>query len=192
MSGDVGKTDPSSAPATEEQLVDLAAALGQEMVRLGGRVVTAESCTGGLLARVLTETAGSSAWFDRGWVTYSNDAKVDLVGVDRASLDTHGAVSEVVAREMAAGALKRSPGMLSLAVTGIAGPGGAVPGKPVGTVCFGWGLGLPGGGGEPLVVSEQRTFAGDRAEVRRRSAAHALLRAKDLLLQELRDRPLSA
>ncbi|MFN7288073.1 MAG: CinA family protein, partial [Burkholderiales bacterium] len=121
---------------SEEAIVTIAAQLGRAIEALGGSVATAESCTGGLIARALTETAGSSAWFDRGVVTYSNASKQDLLGVSAASLDLHGAVSEVVAREWAWGALRlidpeRSgrPGM-ALAVTGIAGPGGAVPGKP--------------------------------------------------------------
>jgi len=174
---------------SDDELVALAATLGREMVRLGSQVVTAESCTGGLLARVLTETAGSSDWFERGFVTYSNQAKIDLVAVSPASLHAHGAVSEIVAREMAAGALRRSPAALALSVTGIAGPGGAVEGKPVGTVCFGWALALPGEGSEPLVLGEQRRFGGDRAAVRRQSAAYALLRATSLLQQRLLDQP---
>lgn len=174
---------------TEEELVMMAAALGHEMARVGGQVVTAESCTGGLLARLLTETSGSSQWFERGFVSYSNAAKTDLLGVQSATLNAHGAVSEAVAREMAAGALARSPASLSLAVTGIAGPGGAVEGKPVGTVCFGWALSLPGGDPQPLIVSEQQHFRGDRAAVRRQSAAHALLQAARLLHQRLQEQP---
>jgi nicotinamide-nucleotide amidase len=189
MSGESSSTTADGMEIREDDLVEMAAALGREMERLGAFVVTAESCTGGLLARVLTETAGSSAWFERGFVTYSNESKIDLLGVRPASLQAHGAVSEAVAAEMAAGALKHSPAALSLAVTGIAGPGGAVAGKPVGTVCFGWGLALPGDTGEPLVVCEQRHFPGDRAAVRRRSAAHALLHATRLLQQRLQDRP---
>lgn len=173
----------------EDDLVAVAAELGREMARLGAFVVTAESCTGGLLARVLTETAGSSGWFERGFVTYSNQSKIDLLGVRADSLQKHGAVSETVAGEMASGALKRSPASLSLAVTGIAGPGGAVAGKPVGTVCFGWALTLPGDHTEPLVVREQRLFSGDRAAVRRQSAAHALLQGTTLLRQRLQDKP---
>lgn len=173
----------------EDELVVLATELGREMQRVGGLIAAAESCTGGLLARVLTETAGSSEWFERGFVTYSNEAKVELLGVPLATLQAHGAVSERVAREMAAGALKHSPAALSLAVTGIAGPGGAVAGKPVGTVCFGWGLRLPGDGREPLVVSERRHFEGDRAAIRRQSAAYALVQGTRLLRQRLQEQP---
>src|SRR5690606_5856573 len=107
-----------------DALVALAAALGRSMRDAGGLIVTAESCTGGLIAQVLTETAGSSEWFDRGFVTYSNEAKADLLGVRPATLQSQGAVSEAVAREMASGALKRSAARLALSVTGIAGPGG--------------------------------------------------------------------
>ena len=172
-----------------DALVALAAALGRSMRDAGGLIVTAESCTGGLIAQVLTETAGSSEWFGRGFVTYSNEAKADLLGVRPATLQSQGAVSEAVAREMASGALKRSAARLALSVTGIAGPGGAVPGKPVGTVCFGWALALPDHGGEPLVTSETRHLAGDRAAVRRAAAAHALAQASRLLQQRLQDWP---
>jgi nicotinamide-nucleotide amidase len=170
-------------------LVAMGAALGREMQRLGALVVTAESCTGGLIAQALTETAGSSNWFERGFVTYSNESKVDLLGVRIATLQSDGAVSERVAWEMAAGALKHSPAALSLAVTGIAGPGGATAGKPVGTVCFGWGVALPGSGPDTLIVCEQRRFDGDRNAVRRQSAAYALLQANRLLRQRLQEQP---
>jgi nicotinamide-nucleotide amidase len=173
----------------DDALVRLAASLGVAMRDAGGLIVTAESCTGGLVARVLTETAGSSEWFDRGFVTYSNEAKAQLLGVRLATLQAQGAVSEAVAREMASGALKHSTAALALAVTGIAGPGGAVPGKPVGTVCFGWALALPDLGPEALVTSETRRLAGDRASVRRRAAAHALIQASRLLQQRLQDQP---
>jgi nicotinamide-nucleotide amidase len=179
-------TNPDVDDAT---LVVLATELGQEMQRLGALMVTAESCTGGLIARALTETAGSSNWFERGFVTYSNESKIDLLGVRIATLEAHGAVSERVAWEMAAGALKHSPAALSLAVTGIAGPGGAVAGKPVGTVCFGWGLAMPGGEPETLIVCEQRHFAGDRSGVRRQSAAWSLQQALRLLRQRLQEQP---
>lgn len=174
---------------SDADLVRFATDLGREMYRVGALITTAESCTGGLLARVLTETAGSSEWFERGFVTYSNEAKVDLLGVRLATLQAHGAVSEPVAREMAAGALKHSPAALSLSVTGIAGPGGAVEGKPVGTVCFGWALALPDASREALIVSGQQRFDGDRAAVRRQSAAFALLQARRLVRQRLQDQP---
>jgi nicotinamide-nucleotide amidase len=160
-------------------------------VSIGLSVVTAESCTGGLLARALTETAGASAWFERGFVIYSNAAKREVLGVDEATLRTHGAVSEPVARELALGALARSTAALALAITGIAGPSGAVPGKPVGTVCFGWALHVPGGAPDapPVIQVHTRHLPGDRAEVRRRAALHALVAALGLLEAELADRP---
>lgn len=115
----------------------------------------------------MTAIAGSSRWFDRGYVTYSNEAKRELLGVPAATLRRHGAVSEATARAMATGALRLGRATLALSVTGIAGPGGATPGKPVGTVCFAWASGRK-------VRSETRRFRGSRAEVRRRSVAHAL------------------
>jgi nicotinamide-nucleotide amidase len=149
--------------------------LGRILKSKGLMLATAESCTGGWVAQAVTAVAGSSDWFERGWVTYSNAAKRDELGVRRATLSRHGAVSEAVAREMARGALQRSRGGVALAVTGIAGPAGGTPGKPVGTVCFAWALGR-------RVGSERRRFRGGRASVRRQSVAHALrgvLRALD-------------
>ena len=165
----------------EPALVLTATRLGRRLAELQGLVATVESCTGGLIARLLTETAGSSAWFDRGFVTYSNESKVDLVGVRISSLAEHGAVSEVVAGQMAVGGLKHSQAVMALAVTGIAGPGGAVAGKPVGTVCFGWALALPQAGRRDQVVVETCHFDGDRAAIRLQTAHHALTRGLALL-----------
>jgi nicotinamide-nucleotide amidase len=131
-------------------------------------LATAESCTGGWVAQVVTHTAGSSVWFDRGFVTYANDAKVDMLGVTPETLATHGAVSLQTAAEMAAGALARSNAMISIAITGIAGPTGGSPDKPVGTVCFAWCL----RGGNPQ--TERRQFAGNREIIRRQAVIHAL------------------
>lgn len=180
-----------SAPApTESDLVAAGAALGAWLLQAGLAVATAESCTGGLAARALTETAGSSAWFERGFVTYSNDAKRESLGVSDAALGAYGAVSEPVAREMALGALARSRADLAIAITGIAGPSGAVPGKPVGTVCFGWALRGSGGADEvPRVRLETLRLPGDRAEVRRGAALHALDAARAWLQAEFTDRP---
>jgi nicotinamide-nucleotide amidase len=111
---------------------ELAKKLGQRLKAQGQKLVTAESCTGGWVAQVVTSVAGSSDWFERGFVTYSNDAKHDLLGVSQSTLKKHGSVSEETAREMARGALARSKGTLALAVTGVAGPGGGSPEKPVG------------------------------------------------------------
>lgn len=169
----------------EDDLVAVAARLGARLRELGGSVVTVESCTGGLIACALTETAGSSAWFDRGFVTYSNEAKTDLVGVSPMTLQSHGAVSEPTAREMARGGLERSRARLAMSVTGIAGPGGAVPGKPVGTVCFGWAARVADG--PALERVETVLFDGGRADVRRAAAVHALTRALSILSAETKD-----
>jgi nicotinamide-nucleotide amidase len=154
----------------------LAREIGERLKSAGAMLATAESCTGGWVAQEVTAVAGSSAWFDRGFVTYSNAAKQELLGVQPATLQNDGAVSEATAREMAQGALERSAAAVALSVTGIAGPGGGVPGKPVGTVCFAW---ARRGG---AVTSETRQFSGDREAVRRQSVVHALqgvLRALD-------------
>jgi nicotinamide-nucleotide amidase len=156
-------------------LNDLAERVGRALQGKGEKLVTAESCTGGWVAQVVTSVAGSSAWFERGFVTYSNDAKHELLGVPREVLENHGAVSEETARAMAMGALARSKGTLALSITGVAGPTGGSAAKPVGTVCFGWAR----KGGEPVV--ETRVFQGDREGVRRQSVLHALERALELL-----------
>ena len=148
-------------------LARLSADLGARLRATGGRITTAESCTGGLVAAAITSTAGSSGWFDAGFVTYSDAMKVALLGVDAAIVAAHGAVSEATAAAMARGALQRSGATLAVAVTGIAGPGGATPGKPVGTVCFAWADGAS-------TVVATRHFAGGRAEVRQASAVAAL------------------
>jgi nicotinamide-nucleotide amidase len=144
-------------------------ALAAALRARGWRIAAAESCTGGLVAAACTAVAGSSDWFERGFVTYSNDAKQELLGVDAALLAAHGAVSEPVARAMAEGALARAPVQLAVAVTGIAGPGGAVPGKPVGTV---W-LAIAGPRG---TQAERLQLDGDRAAVRAQTVAAALRR----------------
>jgi nicotinamide-nucleotide amidase len=134
----------------------------------GERLATAESCTGGLIAAACTDLAGSSDWFERGMVSYSNEAKTDLLGVDAALISAHGAVSEPVARAMAAGALARSNADWAVAVTGIAGPGGGSADKPVGLVWLAWCR----RGGEPQ--AERHVFPGDRAAVRGAPVARAL------------------
>ncbi|HEV3007820.1 MAG TPA: CinA family protein [Burkholderiales bacterium] len=146
---------------------DLAKKLGQRLKAGRERVVTAESCTGGWVAQVVTSVAGSSDWFERGFVTYSNAAKNELLRVKQSTLKKHGAVSEQTAREMALGALARSKGTVALAVTGVAGPGGGTPDKPVGMVCFAWVH-------EKNLKSETRRFSGDRESVRRQSVIRAL------------------
>ena len=145
----------------------LARKLAERLKASGQKLVTAESCTGGWAAQVVTSIAGSSDWFERGFITYSNDAKHESLGVDSGTLKKHGAVSEETAREMALGALRRSKGTVALAITGIAGPAGGSPGKPVGTVCFAWAQ-------DGRVQSETKRFPGDRESVRRQSVVHAL------------------
>lgn len=151
----------------DNDLKRLAERLAEAVKATGRRLVTAESCTGGWIAKCCTDLAGSSAWFERGFVCYSYASKRELLGVDAAELEAQGAVSEIVARQMAAGASANSQAELALAVTGIAGPDGGMPDKPVGTVWFAWSL-LGG------VSSEVRTFNGDREAVRRQTVAHAL------------------
>ena len=146
----------------------LASLLGQRLIARGLMVSTAESCTGGLVAGALTDIAGSSAWFERGFVTYSNHAKMEMLGVVADLIESHGAVSEEVARAMAVGALVESRALLAVAVTGVAGPGGGTREKPVGTVCFAW-------ADEAMdLQSETMHFDGDRAQVREQSVRHAL------------------
>lgn len=138
------------------------------------KLATAESCTGGMIAAVCTDLAGSSNWFERGFVTYSNAAKTELLGVDPALIAAQGAVSEVVARAMAFGAIRHSHAQVSIAVTGVAGPAGGSQDKPVGTVWFGFQV-------DGLLSSETRHFPGDRATVRAATVRHALNRLLDLL-----------
>jgi len=149
------------------------AALGDALRARGRRVACAESCTGGLIAAACTELAGSSDWFERGFVTYSNEAKSELLGVAEALLRSHGAVSAEVACAMAEGALANSRADLAVAVTGIAGPGGATPGKPVGTV---W-LALARRG--EAAHAERLALGGDRARVREQTLRHAVARLRE-------------
>ncbi len=144
--------------------------LAQALRHRGATLATAESCTGGMIAAACTDLAGSSDWFERGFVTYSNAAKVEALGVDAALLAAQGAVSAEVACAMALGALRHSHADLAVAVTGIAGPGGATPGKPVGTVWLAW---AERGGPADSELLELR---GDRAAVREQTVVHALQR----------------
>ncbi len=131
-------------------------------------LATAESCTGGGIAEVITRIPGSSAWFDRAFVTYSNEAKVEMLGVESNAIDRYGEVSDAVVRQMAEGALARSKAHLAVAVTGIAGPGGGTVDKPVGTVWFAWVV------RDKSIVSERCVFSGDRAAIRHQTIVHAL------------------
>ena len=145
----------------------LALRVGARLRDRGALLVTAESCTGGWVSQAVTAIAGSSEWFERGFVVYSNAAKEELLGVRHATLQHHGAVSEETARELALGALERSHGTISVAVTGVAGPTGGSAAKPVGFVCFAWAT-------KDGAKSQSIEFAGDREAVRRQSVARAL------------------
>ena len=153
----------------------LSARLGEALLAHGWYLATAESCTGGAVAAAITDIAGSSQWFERGFVTYSNQAKREMLGVRAQTLDTFGAVSEETVREMVAGALARSGAQVALAISGIAGPGGGTPDKPVGTVCFAWATAC----GTKVVRTEH--LPGDRAAVRAASVAIALQGVLDVL-----------
>jgi nicotinamide-nucleotide amidase len=151
----------------DDELFALAVALGRAAIAKRVMIATAESCTGGLLAGAITAVAGSSDWFERGFVTYSNASKMEQLAVPMPLIERFGAVSEEVARAMAEGALRASAAQWTIAVTGIAGPTGGTPEKPVGTVCFAWAG--PGG-----AASERRLIPGDRASIRRDSVAVGL------------------
>ncbi len=165
------------SPGREQHLA-LISQLAQALQENNWLLATAESCTGGLIAAACTEVAGSSNWFERGFVTYSNAAKTELLGVDAALIEAHGAVSEPVARAMALGVLAHSHAHVSVAVTGIAGPGGGSAAKPVGTVCLGWAWRV-GDGMECRV--ETQWFAGDRVAVRGATVVWALRGLADLI-----------
>ena len=148
--------------------------ISAQLLTRGWMLATAESCTGGMIAAACTDLAGSSQWFERGFVTYSNAAKTEMLGVPAALIEVHGAVSEPVARAMATGAVARSHAQVAVAVTGVAGPTGGSADKPVGTVWFGWST-------DGVVTTEMRRFAGDRAAVRAATVRHALARLQALL-----------
>jgi nicotinamide-nucleotide amidase len=154
---------------------ELATRLGIALKSHGLMLATAESCTGGGVAEAVTEIAGSSAWFERGFVTYSNLSKQEMLGVEATTLVQYGAVSEAVVREMVVGALRHSRAHVALAVSGIAGPDGGTPDKPVGTVCFAWGI-----QGE-VIQTQRHQIEGDRAQVRQHSVRIALQGVIDLL-----------
>jgi nicotinamide-nucleotide amidase len=153
---------------THDTLATLVARVAARLTDRGYKLVTAESCTGGGVAEATTSISGSSAWFERGFVTYSDESKVELLGVRPETLARYGAVSEETARAMATGALERSRAQIAVAITGIAGPTGGTPEKPVGMVCFAWAQ-LAGES-----HSTRRQFSGDRESVRRQSVFTAL------------------
>lgn len=152
----------------EDTLFQLAGEVGERLSRHDLRLATAESCTGGWIAKVVTDVAGSSQWFERGFVAYSDDSKMELLGVSRRTLEQSGAVSKQVAVEMARGAVLNRRAQVSIAVTGIAGPGGGTPGKPVGLVWIAW---YRTGG---TLATYEGHFRGDREAVRREAVAASL------------------
>jgi len=151
-----------------DELSQLAAQVGAALKTHGMLLASAESCTGGWVGEVVTSIAGSSHWYDRGFITYTNQSKQEMLGVSANTLAAYGAVSEQTVREMAAGALKHSHAHITLAISGIAGPGGATPGKPVGMVCIAWVL------RSGVASSQTFQFQGDRAAVRRQAVIAAL------------------
>jgi nicotinamide-nucleotide amidase len=153
---------------SSDTLTTLATLVGAKLRARGLMLATAESCTGGWVAQALTAIAGSSEWFERGFVTYSDAAKQDMLGVSARTLAARGAVSEPTAREMAAGALAHSRAQMAVAITGIAGPTGGSAEKPVGMVCFGWAA------RDGVLKAQTRQFDGDRESVRRQSVIAAL------------------
>lgn len=150
-----------------ETVIALAERAGRLLQQRGLLLATAESCTGGGVAQAITDIAGSSDWFDCGFVTYSNASKTELLEVPAALIAQHGTVSEEIAAAMAEGALRNSNAHVTLSTTGIAGPGGAVPGKPVGTICFGWSK-------ADGTHTERLVFSGDRQQIREQTVQHAL------------------
>jgi nicotinamide-nucleotide amidase len=163
------------ARVSNEELHQLAAELGDKLRARGWMLATAESCTGGWVGHLLTSLPGSSNWYERGFITYANAAKVEMLGVPAETLDHYGAVSEETASAMATGALRNSHAQATLAISGIAGPGGGTPQKPVGLVCYGWAL------EDGTVMSSTCRLDGDREEIRSRAVAAALRGLIDLV-----------
>ncbi|MBE0612604.1 MAG: nicotinamide-nucleotide amidase [Burkholderiales bacterium] len=161
--------------SSSDPLIALATLVGTQLKARAAMLASAESCTGGWVAQAATAVAGSSDWFERGFVTYSNAAKIEMLGVNAGTLATHGAVSEQTAREMAEGALRHSHAQVAVAITGIAGPSGGSPEKPVGTVCFAWSRAKGG------TVAQTRQFKGDRESVRHQSVVVALQGVLEML-----------
>lgn len=157
---------------TDQQLLKLSFNLGNILRDNGIMLATAESCTGGWVAKLVTDVPGCSQWFERGFVTYTNQSKQDMLSVPANILEQHGAVSEQTVQAMVKGAIKHSEANVSLAISGVAGPGGGSEDKPVGTVCFAWAYALRGS--DPEVLSETRHFMGDRDEVRRQAVTHTM------------------
>ncbi len=159
--------------ANDDAIAALAARLGEALKAQGLLLATAESCTGGWVGQAVTAISGSSSWYDRGHITYSNEAKNEMLGVSLETLSLFGAVSEETAREMANGTLAHSHAQASLAITGVAGPTGGTPRNPVGTVCFAWAVRRPAAQAITCVTLRHR-FDGDRDAVRRQAVLHAM------------------
>ena len=160
------------------ELMELAMAVAERLEKRGLKLATAESCTGGWAAQVLTSVPGSSAWFERGFVTYTNSAKQEMLGVSAETLELNGAVSEETVREMAQGTIRHSHAQVSLAISGVAGPAGGSVEKPVGTVCFGWAH------KGAKTISCRQHFDGDREAVRRQAVVFALQGVIDLFRED--------
>ncbi|MHB1091768.1 CinA family protein [Thiobacillus sp.] len=163
------------ARVSDEELHQLAGELGDKLCARGWMLATAESCTGGWVGQLVTSLPGSSQWYERGFITYSNTAKIEMLGLPEDTLSTFGAVSEETAGAMAAGALAHSHAQAALAISGIAGPSGGTPQKPVGLVCYGWAL------KNGTLMSSTCRLSGDREEIRSRAVAAALRGLIDLL-----------
>jgi nicotinamide-nucleotide amidase len=160
----------------EKTFEQLSQDVGRALLAKGLMLATAESCTGGWVAQVVTQTSGSSQWFDRGFVTYTNEAKQEMLGVKAQTLQHYGAVSEQTVQEMAAGALKNSRAQITLAISGIAGPTGGTPEKPVGMVCLAWAR------ADHPTQTVTMNFSGDRNAVRRQAVQYALQHLIDLIV----------
>jgi nicotinamide-nucleotide amidase len=163
------------ARVSDEELHQLASELGDKLMNRGWMLATAESCTGGWAGQLITALPGCSNWYERGFITYANAAKIEMLGVPAETLAKHGAVSEETASAMAAGALAHSHAQATLAISGIAGPGGGTPKKPVGLVCYGWAL------ADGTVMSSTCRLDGDREEIRSRAVAASLRGLIDLI-----------
>ena len=169
------RRQPPAASRQSSRLYELAKRVGAALKKRKLMLAAAESCTGGWISEAVTMVPGSSDWFERGFVTYTYISKREMLGVKEETLAKHGAVAEEVVREMAEGALERSHAQVAIAVSGVAGPTGGTPEKPVGTVCFAWAM------KEGKTRAETKCFSGDREAVRRQSVEHALMGVLALL-----------
>jgi len=159
--------------------IDHATTLARLLLARGWTLALAESCTGGLVCATLTELSGSSEWFERGYITYSNQAKTECLGVSAELIKSHGAVSEPVARAMAEGAQRNAGANVGVSITGVAGPTGGTAEKPVGTVCFGWTI--ANAAGENVTASQTKLFSGDRQAIRQQATEYVLASLIQLL-----------